>query len=141
MRLQHLRGDLGATVDGERSAHQTSRSLVLLVACLAQFMVVVDSTVVNVALPSIQRRLGFSSGNLQWVVDAYTLMLAQCSGPQGLLEAQRFRVLSRIRPVHAARASKSASSCSNASSASIACAAIRQSISLRTVRPWRRQAL
>ena len=53
---------------------QTNRWLVLVIACLAQFMVVVDSTVVNVALPSIQRGLGFSSGNLQWVVDAYTLM-------------------------------------------------------------------
>jgi EmrB/QacA subfamily drug resistance transporter len=40
---------------------------------LAQFMVVLDATIVNVALPSIQRGLHFSNANLQWVVNAYTL--------------------------------------------------------------------
>jgi EmrB/QacA subfamily drug resistance transporter len=45
-----------------------------VIACLAQFMVVLDITVVNVALPSIQRGLHFSSSNLQWVVNAYTLI-------------------------------------------------------------------
>ncbi len=43
-------------------------------ACLAQFMVVLDNTIVNVALPSIQRGLHFSPANLQWVVDGYTLI-------------------------------------------------------------------
>jgi EmrB/QacA subfamily drug resistance transporter len=52
----------------------TSRWLVLVLVCLAQFMVVLDATVVNVALPSIQRDLDFSSGNLQWVVNGYTLV-------------------------------------------------------------------
>lgn len=52
----------------------TNRWLVLVIACLAQFMVVLDATVVNVALPSIQRGLHFSSSNLQWVVNAYTLV-------------------------------------------------------------------
>jgi MFS family permease len=47
---------------------------VLVVACLAQFMVVLDLTVVNVALPSVQRGLHFSSANLQWVIDSYTLV-------------------------------------------------------------------
>ncbi len=51
----------------------TSRWLVLVIACLAQFMVVLDATVVNVALPSIQRGLDFSAANLQWVVNGYTL--------------------------------------------------------------------
>ena len=41
--------------------------------CLAQFMVVLDATVVNVALPSIQADLDFSGQILQWVVNAYTL--------------------------------------------------------------------
>jgi EmrB/QacA subfamily drug resistance transporter len=50
------------------------RWLVLVIACLAQFMVVLDATIVNVALPSIQRGLGFSNSNLQWVVNAYTLV-------------------------------------------------------------------
>jgi EmrB/QacA subfamily drug resistance transporter len=52
----------------------TNRWLILVIACLAQFMVVLDATVVNVALPSIQRGLHFSPSNLQWVVNAYTLI-------------------------------------------------------------------
>jgi EmrB/QacA subfamily drug resistance transporter len=55
-------------------AIDTNRWLVLVIACLAQFMVVLDATIVNVALPSIQRGLSFSSANLQWVVNAYTLV-------------------------------------------------------------------
>ena len=47
--------------------------LVLVIVGLAQFMVVLDATVVNVALPSIQRGLHFSADTLQWVVNAYTL--------------------------------------------------------------------
>jgi EmrB/QacA subfamily drug resistance transporter len=47
--------------------------VVLVIVALAQFMVVLDATVVNVALPSIQRGLHFSTDTLQWVVNAYTL--------------------------------------------------------------------
>jgi|SRR4051794_8888855 EmrB/QacA subfamily drug resistance transporter len=54
--------------------HSTSPWVVLVLVCLAQFMVVLDSTVVNVALPSIQEDLGLSEANLQWVVNAYTLV-------------------------------------------------------------------
>jgi EmrB/QacA subfamily drug resistance transporter len=52
---------------------ETNRWLVLVIVCLAQFMVVLDATVVNVALPSIQTDLGFSAANLQWVINGYTL--------------------------------------------------------------------
>jgi len=52
----------------------TNRWLVLVIACLAQFMVVLDNTIVNVALPSVQRGLDFSPANLQWVINAYTLI-------------------------------------------------------------------
>jgi EmrB/QacA subfamily drug resistance transporter len=52
----------------------TNRWLVLVIACLAQFMVVLDVTIVNVALPSIQRGLHFSPANLQWVINGYTLI-------------------------------------------------------------------
>ncbi len=45
-----------------------------MIACLAQFMVVLDATIVNVALPSIQHGLHFSAASLQWVVNAYTLV-------------------------------------------------------------------
>ena len=47
--------------------------LVLVVVCMAQFMVILDATIVNVALPSIQADLGMSEANLQWVVNAYAL--------------------------------------------------------------------
>jgi EmrB/QacA subfamily drug resistance transporter len=48
--------------------------LVLVLVCLAQFMVILDATIVNVALPSIQKDLNLSEGNLQWIVNAYTLV-------------------------------------------------------------------
>ncbi len=47
--------------------------LVLSLVCLAQFMVVLDATIVNVALPSIQTDLNMAEGDLQWIVNAYTL--------------------------------------------------------------------
>jgi EmrB/QacA subfamily drug resistance transporter len=54
-----------------------SRSAWLLaVCCVAQFMVILDLSIVNVALPSIQSSLGFSSPELQWVVDAYAITFA-----------------------------------------------------------------
>ncbi len=52
----------------------TNRWLVLVIICFAQFMVVLDATVVNVALPSIQKSLGLSEANLQWIINAYTLV-------------------------------------------------------------------
>jgi len=55
-------------------ASATNRWLILVIACLAQFMIVLDVTIVNVALPSIQRGLHFSPSSLQWIVNAYTLI-------------------------------------------------------------------
>ncbi|MGP3970924.1 MFS transporter [Streptomyces sp. 6N223] len=49
------------------------RWLALVFICLAQLMVVLDVTIVNIALPSAQQDLGFSDGDRQWVVTAYTL--------------------------------------------------------------------
>ena len=48
----------------------------LLATCVATFMLLLDITIVNVALPAIQRSLDASFSDLQWVVDAYSLMLA-----------------------------------------------------------------
>jgi EmrB/QacA subfamily drug resistance transporter len=48
----------------------------LAVCCVAQFMVILDLSIVNVALPSIQSSLGFTSPELQWVVDAYAITFA-----------------------------------------------------------------
>ena len=54
--------------------HSTNPWVILVLICFAQFMVVLDATVVNVALPSIQKDLGMSEANLQWVVNAYALV-------------------------------------------------------------------
>src|SRR6516225_4467543 len=54
--------------------HSTNPWLILVLVCFAQFMVVLDATVVNVALPSIQNDLHLSEANLQWIVNAYTLV-------------------------------------------------------------------
>jgi len=66
-RGRHARA-LGAGVD--------SRWLILPVLCLSVFLVVVDNTIVNVALPSLSRDLGASTSSLQWIVDAYSLAFA-----------------------------------------------------------------
>src|SRR5213078_666014 len=54
--------------------HATNPWLVLVLICLAQFMVILDATIVNVALPSIQKDLRLSEGGLQWIINAYTLV-------------------------------------------------------------------
>jgi EmrB/QacA subfamily drug resistance transporter len=50
--------------------------LVLAICCLSLLLVSMDVTIVNVALPAIRRDLGTSTAGLQWVIDAYTLVLA-----------------------------------------------------------------
>jgi len=52
------------------------RSVVLAICCLSVFMAGLDTTIVNVALPSIQRSLHASVSGLQWTIDAYTLVIA-----------------------------------------------------------------
>jgi EmrB/QacA subfamily drug resistance transporter len=49
---------------------------ILIVCCVAQFMVILDLSIVNVALPSIQSSLSFTSNDLQWVIDAYAITFA-----------------------------------------------------------------
>jgi MFS family permease len=53
----------------------TGRGVVLALICAAQFMVVLDIAIVNVALPSIQQDLGIGRSTLQWIVIAYGLTL------------------------------------------------------------------
>jgi EmrB/QacA subfamily drug resistance transporter len=55
------------------SLDEHRRWLALLVLCLGDLMIVLDSTIVNVALPSIREDLGFSAESLAWVVNAYLL--------------------------------------------------------------------
>jgi EmrB/QacA subfamily drug resistance transporter len=69
-------GRLGATgppVEDDLSEPPAHRWWVLCVIGLAQLMVVLDATIVNIALPSAQQDLGFSDGDRQWVVTAYAL--------------------------------------------------------------------
>jgi EmrB/QacA subfamily drug resistance transporter len=54
--------------------HSVNPWLVLVLVCMAQFMVILDATIVNVALPSIQADLEMSDADLQWIVNAYTLV-------------------------------------------------------------------
>src|SRR6266853_5000053 len=50
-----------------------SRWLALVVLCAGMLMIILDQTIVNVALPAIQRDLGFSQSSLAWVVNAYLI--------------------------------------------------------------------
>src|SRR6267378_3749173 len=59
--------------EAQTATKQTSHWLVLILLALAQFMVVLDIAIVNVALPSIQRAFSMSATSLQWIVTAYTL--------------------------------------------------------------------
>jgi EmrB/QacA subfamily drug resistance transporter len=56
-----------------RHTAEGNRWVTLVLVCLAQFMVILDATIVNVALPTIQRELDFSQADLQWVINGYTL--------------------------------------------------------------------
>jgi EmrB/QacA subfamily drug resistance transporter len=64
------------TATALKSHRRTSTNFLLFVVCLAQFMVILDVAVVNVALPSMRTSLGFSTTGLQWVVNAYTITFA-----------------------------------------------------------------
>lgn len=50
-----------------------SLTIILFVIATAQLMVVLDASIVNIALPSMQRELHFSSASLEWVINAYAL--------------------------------------------------------------------
>ena len=63
----------GATATPSSGAPTRRLGLALAVIATAQLMVVLDATIVNVALPHIQTALGFSGTNLEWVVNAYAL--------------------------------------------------------------------
>jgi len=64
---------MSSATQGRPAAPVDRRWLVLVVVAVAQLMVVLDATVVNIALPSAQRSLGFPNGDRQWVVTAYAL--------------------------------------------------------------------
>jgi EmrB/QacA subfamily drug resistance transporter len=74
------------------SEHDRTRWLALYVLCAGMLMIVLDATIVNVALPSIQDDLGFSQNNLAWVINAYMIPfggLLLLAGRMGDLLGQR----------------------------------------------------
>ena len=52
---------------------EDNRWVTLVLVCLAQFMVIMDTSIIGVALPEIQRDLGFSQDDLSWVFNAYVI--------------------------------------------------------------------
>jgi EmrB/QacA subfamily drug resistance transporter len=58
------------------TAHGGAAWIVLALVCTSQFMVILDASIVNVALPAIQRNLGFTAAGLAWVVNGYLLTFA-----------------------------------------------------------------
>jgi EmrB/QacA subfamily drug resistance transporter len=71
--VSRLGDNVPATGDAAASDESARRWLILGVVCLGQLMVVLDATVVNIALPTAQRDLMFSNADRQWVVTAYSL--------------------------------------------------------------------
>src|SRR5213596_4373030 len=64
---------LAGTEQGARADSDRARWIALVVLCAGMLMIILDQTIVNVALPSIQSDLGFSQSSLAWVVNAYLI--------------------------------------------------------------------
>jgi EmrB/QacA subfamily drug resistance transporter len=83
---------LASISQGRPAANDRSRWIALVVLCVGMLMIVLDQTIVNVALPSIQNDLGFSQASLAWVVNAYLIAfggLLLLAGRLGDLIGQR----------------------------------------------------
>ena len=63
-------------MDQHTTEHRLPTRAILVICCIAQFMVVLDVAIVNVALPQMRDSLGLSVAGQQWVVNAYTLTFA-----------------------------------------------------------------
>src|SRR5919198_293965 len=79
-------------IDAPSARADRSRWIALVVLCVGMLMIILDQTIVNVALPSIQADLGFSQSNLAWVVNAYLIAfggLLLLAGRLGALAGRR----------------------------------------------------
>ena len=74
----HGKHEAAHTDGGGSPSREPNKWLTLVAVCLGTFMLLLDVTIVNVALPDIQTSLKASFSDLQWVVDAYALTLAAC---------------------------------------------------------------
>src|SRR5256714_11023040 len=84
---------------GPRTPANRRRWAALVVLCAGQLMIVLDVTVVNVALPTIQRELHFSQASLAWVINAYLLTfggLMLLAGRLGDLVGRKKVFISRV---------------------------------------------
>src|SRR2546421_8234852 len=64
---------VSTTTQGQHGRSERRRWIALVVLCAGFLMIILDQTIVNVALPSIQSDLGFSQSGLAWVVNAYLI--------------------------------------------------------------------
>jgi EmrB/QacA subfamily drug resistance transporter len=88
-----------APVDPDRLPQNSRRWWVLVVIGIAQLMIVLDSTIVNIALPQAQRDLGFANSDRQWIVTAYSLAfgsLLLLSGRLGDLFGRKWTFISGL---------------------------------------------
>src|SRR3984885_4066308 len=100
-----LRSELQMPKERTDMTADRSRWIALYVLCVGMLMIVLDATVVNVALPSIQDDLGFSSSSLAWVVNAYLIAfggLLMLAGRLGNLLGRRTMFLSGLATFTAA---------------------------------------
>src|SRR5580658_3276847 len=79
-----------------RPATSDHRWLILVIVAVAQLMVVLDSTVVNIALPSAQHALGFPNSDRQWVVTAYALAFGSLLLLGGMFSRKRVFIIGLI---------------------------------------------
>src|SRR5918995_1631400 len=89
---RHMTETAVSTSDQTVQADERRKWMALVVLCVGMLMIILDSTIVNVALPSIQDDLGFSQSNLAWVVNAYLIAfggLLLLAGRVGDLIGQR----------------------------------------------------
>src|SRR6188472_1035533 len=78
-------GRRGGSMLGFEGENAREKVIVLLTMCFALAMAMLDNTVVNVALPTLNRELGASVSDLQWIVDGYVLALGSLLLTGGIL--------------------------------------------------------
>src|SRR5919197_1373957 len=81
--------------NANHNASQARRWWILAVIGLAQLMVVLDATIVNIALPSAQHDLGFADDARQWVITAYALAFAGASAVGGVADSFGMLIVAR----------------------------------------------
>ena len=97
--MDRVQGQLLSSADTRLVLRSRLGVITLVLLCAVQFLDIVDSAIVNVALPSIQHSLSFSQQNLQWVASGYILTY----GGFLLLGGRLGDLLGRRRPARVAR--------------------------------------